>query len=68
MTVREILITVGAIAITGFILRWLVGVMKLTLGAALKIAGVVLFLQLFFGIGPERLWEYVQQLWSTLNQ
>ncbi|XFA73972.1 hypothetical protein RYO59_002236 [Thermosynechococcaceae cyanobacterium Okahandja] len=62
----DILITLGAIAISWFVLRWLVGVLKLTLGAAVKIALVVLLLQLFFGIGPERLWDYWQQLAARL--
>ncbi|MCH9055529.1 hypothetical protein L5220_06340 [Synechococcus sp. PCC 6716] len=67
MTGTELLITVGSIAITWFVLRWLVGVMKLTLGTALKVAAVVLLLQLVFGIGPERLWEYWRQLWSSIT-
>ncbi len=58
----DILITLGAIAISWFILRWLVRVLKVTLATAIKIALVVLLLQLFFGIGPERLWEYLSQL------
>lgn len=52
MTVTEILITLGAIAISWFVLRWLITVLKVTLGTAIKIALIVFLLQLFFGIGP----------------
>ncbi|WP_460192704.1 hypothetical protein [Thermosynechococcus sp. FA-CM-4201] len=66
MTGTEILITVGAIAISWFVLRWLITVLKVTVGTALKIALIVFLLQIFFGIGPDRLWEQAQLLWSQV--
>ncbi|QEQ01900.1 hypothetical protein MZ909_11315 [Thermosynechococcus sp. B0] len=66
MTVTEILITLGAIAISGLVLHWLIRVLKVTVGTALRIALIVFLLQLFFGIGPDRLWEQAQFLWSQV--
>ncbi|MFN4279802.1 hypothetical protein [Thermosynechococcus sp.] len=66
MTGTEILITLGAIAISGLVLRWLITVLKITVGTAMKIALIVFLLQLFFGIGPGRLWEQAQFLWSQV--
>lgn len=66
MTGTEILITLGAIAISGLVLRWLIKVLRVTLGTAIKIALIVFLLQIFLGIGPNRLWEQVQFLWSQV--
>lgn len=68
MTGTEILITVGAIAISGLVLRWLISVLKVTVGTAIKIALIVFLLQLFFGIGPDRLGEQAQFVWSQVTR
>ncbi|AHB87559.1 hypothetical protein NK55_00875 [Thermosynechococcus sp. NK55a] len=68
MTGTELLITVGAIVISWFVLRWLITVLKVTLGTAIKIALVVFLLQIFFGIGPDRLGEQLQLLWSQVTR
>ncbi len=66
MTGTEILITLGAIAISWFVLHWLIKILKVTVSTAIKIALIVFLLQIFFGIGPDRLWQQVQFLWSQV--
>ncbi|BAC07788.1 hypothetical protein [Thermosynechococcus vestitus] len=66
MTGTEILITLGAIAISWLVLRGLIKVLKVTVGTAIQIALIVFLLQIFFGIGPDRLWEQLQLLWSQV--
>jgi hypothetical protein len=39
---------------------------KASIGTAILIAAVVLILQLFFGIGPQDLWQQITQLPQTI--
>ncbi|MDG2992246.1 hypothetical protein L3556_15105 [Candidatus Synechococcus calcipolaris G9] len=67
----EVLITLGAIAISWLAFTWLIRVAKVTVGTAIKIAIILLILQLLFGIGPATLWqrivEFSQQLMDRFN-
>jgi hypothetical protein len=59
------IIVIASLVVAFLVFAWLLKVVKATLGMALAIAGVVLALQLFFGIGPGELWSQVVQLWNN---
>lgn len=61
----ELLLLAGAVIITGAIFLWLVGVIKATLRTALIIAAIVFALQ-FFGIGRDRIFFQMQQIFNYL--
>jgi hypothetical protein len=59
-------LVIGASLLVAFIVfGWMLKVVKATIGTALAIAGVVLALQLFFGIGPGEIWSQLVQLWNN---
>lgn len=58
----ELIILIVAVVISGLVLTWLLRVVKATLTTALAIAAIALGLQLLFGIGPDQLWQQLQQL------
>lgn len=57
----EIVVAVGALVVAFLVFGWLLRVVKTTLKTALLVAFILLALQLLFGIGPENLWEQLQQ-------
>ncbi|MGP1374248.1 MAG: hypothetical protein ACTS3T_15560 [Almyronema sp.] len=56
----EIVVVVGAIAVSVLAFLWLVRVVKATLKTALLVAVILLGLQIFFGIGPNTIWQQLQ--------
>ncbi|PSN20377.1 hypothetical protein C7271_02530 [filamentous cyanobacterium CCP5] len=57
----EIVIVIGAAVVAFLVFGWLLKVVKTTLKTALTVAFILLALQLLFGIGPDALWEQIQQ-------
>ncbi|MEM9265687.1 MAG: hypothetical protein AAGA46_09195 [Cyanobacteria bacterium P01_F01_bin.13] len=56
----EIVVVVGAIAISILVFTWLIKVVKATLKTAFLAALILLALQIFFGIGPTAIWETIR--------
>ena len=56
----EIVVVIGAIAISILVFTWLIKVVKATLKTAFLAALILLGLQIFFGIGPAAVWETVR--------
>ncbi|MCU0570169.1 MAG: hypothetical protein MUF49_26795 [Oculatellaceae cyanobacterium Prado106] len=52
----------ASLIVAFLVFAWLVKVVKATIGTAIAVAVVVLALQLFFGIGPQELWQQISQL------
>jgi hypothetical protein len=59
------IIVVASLVGAFLVMAWLLKVVKTTIGTALAIAGIVLALQLFFGVGPGELWSQIVQLWNS---
>lgn len=55
----EVVIVLGAIAVSFLVFTWMLRVVKATIKTAFLVAIILLALQLLFGIGPEALWEEV---------
>lgn len=64
----ELVITIGAVLVSWFVFTGLVRLLKVTVGTALKIVVILFVLQIFFGIGPELLWQRILQLVSNIPQ
>ncbi|NJL82455.1 MAG: hypothetical protein HC890_04885 [Chloroflexaceae bacterium] len=62
----ELIILIASLAVAWLVFTWLVKVIKASVSSALLIAGLVLVLQLIFGIGPGDLWQQVISLPQTL--
>jgi hypothetical protein len=62
------IILIAALVISFLIFTWLVRVVKATVTTAFTIALLVLLLQLFFGIGPQDIWQEVTALWQQMTQ
>lgn len=58
----ELVITIGAILVSWFVFTGLVRLLKMTVGTAIKIVLVLFVLQVFFGIGPETIWQHILQM------
>jgi hypothetical protein len=58
----ELIITIAAGVISLMVFAWLIKVVKTTIGTAVKITILVLSLQLFFGVGPQTLWQHMVKL------
>ncbi|MEM6255285.1 MAG: hypothetical protein AAF821_20420 [Cyanobacteria bacterium P01_D01_bin.156] len=56
----EIVVVIGAIAISILVFTWLIKVVKATLKTAFLAALILLGLQIFFGIGPAAIWETIR--------
>ncbi|NEP59848.1 MAG: hypothetical protein F6K31_23060 [Symploca sp. SIO2G7] len=56
----EIVVVIGAIAISILVFTWLIKVVKATLKTAFLAALILLGLQLFFGIGPAVIWDAIR--------
>jgi hypothetical protein len=59
------IIVVASLVVAFLVMAWLLKVVKTTIGTALAIAGIVLALQLLFGVGPGELWSQIVQLWNS---
>lgn len=57
----EILIILGAVLVSFLVFTWMLKVVRATVKTALVVAGILLGLQLFFGIGPANIWEQIGQ-------
>ncbi|MEO0536716.1 MAG: hypothetical protein AAF215_23000 [Cyanobacteria bacterium P01_A01_bin.123] len=57
----EIVVVIGAIAVSVLVFTLMLKVVKATLQTALVVAVVLLVLQLAFGIGPGTIVEQIQQ-------
>jgi len=64
----DLIIFIAAIIVSWLIFTLLVKVVKASISTAILVAVIVLILQLFFGIGPQDLWQQVTQLPQTLWQ
>ncbi|MBD1928541.1 hypothetical protein H6F74_20140 [Trichocoleus sp. FACHB-90] len=64
----DLIIFIAAIIVSWLIFTLLVKVVKASISTAILVAAIVLVLQLFFGIGPQDLWQQVTQLPQTLWQ
>lgn len=62
------IILIAALVISFLIFTWLIRVVKATVTTAFTIALLVLLLQLFFGIGPQDIWQEVTALWQQMTQ
>lgn len=56
----ELVIVIGAVIVSFLVFTWLFRVVRATLKTAVLVALTLLALQLFFGIGPQALWEQIQ--------
>ncbi|NEQ33164.1 MAG: hypothetical protein F6K04_19565 [Leptolyngbya sp. SIO4C5] len=56
----ELVVIVGAFAVSVLAFLWLIRVVKATLKTALLVAVILLGLQIFFGIGPGTIWQQLQ--------
>lgn len=56
----EIVVVIGAIAISILVFTWLIKVVKATLKTAFLAALILLGLQIFFGIGPNVIWDTIR--------
>ena len=56
----EIVVVVGAIAISILVFTWLIRVVKATLKTAFLAALILLGLQIFFGIGPTAILDTIR--------
>ncbi|MEL6401704.1 MAG: hypothetical protein ACFB12_08770 [Leptolyngbyaceae cyanobacterium] len=64
----EIAIVIVAIVVAFLVFTWLIKVMRATFRTALLVALILLALQLIFGIGPQALWENLQNWLSGSGQ
>ncbi|NEQ95514.1 MAG: hypothetical protein F6K30_02065 [Cyanothece sp. SIO2G6] len=64
----NLIILIAALVISFLIFTWLIRVVKATVTTAFAIALLVLCLQLFFGIGPQDIWQEVTTLWQQITQ
>ena len=60
----EIVVVIGAIAISILVFTWLIKVVKATLKTAFLAALILLGLQIFFGIGPAAIWDTIRDFIS----
>jgi len=58
----DLILLLAALIISWLIFTWLVKIVKLTVSTALTLAGIVLILQLLFGINPNQLWQQILNL------
>ncbi|MFE1745591.1 hypothetical protein [Coleofasciculus sp. H7-2] len=62
----DLIILIAALIVSWLVFALLIKVVKASIGTAILIAAVVLILQLFFGIGPEDIWQQITQLPQTI--
>ena len=64
----DLLLLIAALIVSWLVFTALIKVVKTTLTTAIVIAGIILTLQLVFGIDPQDLWQQITQLPQTLWQ
>jgi hypothetical protein len=57
-----------ALIVAWIVFTILLKVVKTTVSNALKIAAIIVLLQIGFGIGPDDIWHYINQLPQTLSK
>ncbi|MDA0672718.1 MAG: hypothetical protein O3C67_03310 [Cyanobacteria bacterium] len=57
----EIAVIIGAIVVSFLVFTWLLKVVRATLKTAILVAGILLALQIIFGIGPSNVWDQISQ-------
>ena len=67
----ELILAIAAIFIAVLIFFWLLKIVKTTLQTAILVAIVVLLLQVFFGVGPQQVFQqvsqFLQSIWALLT-
>ncbi len=67
----ELIILIAAIVVSWLVFTALIKIVKTTVTTAIAIAGIILILQLVFGIGYQDLWEQItkipQLLWNIVT-
>lgn len=58
----ELIILIAALIVSWLVFTALIKVVKTTVTTAIAIAGIILTLQLVFGIGYQDLWQQISQL------
>ena len=58
----DLIVLIAALLITWLVFTWFVKVLKASISAALFIATIVLILQVYLGVRPQRLWQQIIQL------
>ena len=58
----ELIILIAALVVSWLVFTALVKIVKTTVTTAVAIAGIILILQLGFGIGYQDLWEQITQI------
>ncbi|MEM1239382.1 MAG: hypothetical protein AAGI45_06050 [Cyanobacteria bacterium P01_H01_bin.26] len=56
----EVLVIIGAVFISILVFTWLIRVVKATIKTAFLAALILLGLQIFFGIGPDAVWDTIR--------
>jgi hypothetical protein len=64
----QLIVSIAAIVVTWLVFTWLVKVLKASIATALSIAAIVLGLQLWFGVAPDRLKQEILSLPQTILQ
>ncbi len=64
----ELIIFIAALIVSWLVFSALVNLVKTTVKTAIAIAVLLFVLQLFFGIGPNDLWQHLVQLPQTIWQ
>ncbi len=67
----ELIILIAAIVVSWLVFTALIKIVKTTVTTAIAIAGIILILQLVFGIGYQDLWEQItkipQLVWNIVT-
>ena len=67
----ELIILIAALIVSWLVFTALIKIVKTTVTAAIAIAGIILILQLVFGIGYQDLWEQItkipQLVWNIVT-
>lgn len=62
----ELIIAIAALFLSVLIFFWLLKIVKTTIQTAIFVAIIVLLLQVFFGIGPEQVFQQVSQIFQSI--
>lgn len=62
----NLILFLAALVVAFLIFGWLLKVVKATFSAAFTIAFIALILMVFFGIGPEQLFQEVQRIFQSI--
>ena len=62
----ELIIAIAALFLSVLIFFWLLKIVKTTIQTAIFVAIIVLLLQVFFGIGPQQVFQQVSQIFQSI--